>query len=324
MAWARAWVGSLLTLAACGTPSADPATAPYPLPVLEKAGPAVATVGPVTLTQKEIEKRIGGQSPVLVQRFREELDRRKEFVQQQVRFEVLAQEAWQRRMYEDPDMVAELKKAMVQKLIRQELDARTKDQAVSEGELRDAYNKSLDEFIKPETIRLSQIVRRVDDPKARSAARALLERVKGEVLAAEKRNVTGAFGEPARKHSQDPDTATAGGELQFMTRKELEEKYGPDVARVMFEDAKVGDMVVADAADASVLFKKTGLRRAVERTLDQVRPQLRARILRDKRNEAFEAFIVELEKRHHAVVDAEALARMGVSATATAAAPGAP
>lgn len=315
-----ALVCSGVTTVACVRDEA-PTAPPYPVPPVAEGGEVVAKIGPVTLTTAELEKRMAGQGPVLTDRL-SDADKRKEFLEQQVRFELLAQEGWARGMYGDPDVVDATKKAIVQKLLQQELDQRAETQSVSESELRAAYAKAEGDFNKPETIRLSQIVRVVEDEKDRAAERALLSKVKREILEAEKKNQLSAFGEAARAHSEDTATKNGGGELPFMTRAELEAKYGSEVARVMFEDAKIGDTVLADAENASLLMKKTGQRRAIERTLEQVKPQLRARILRDKRNEAFERFTEDLEKKHRAELDLAVLNRMkigGKTATVTGA-----
>jgi hypothetical protein len=72
-----------------------------------------------------------------------------------------------------------------------------------------------------------------------------------------------------------------------------------------------------------VLFKKTGLRRAVERTVEMVKPQLRAKIQRERKNAAFEALFAELEKKYGVDYQLPVLEKMvlgGQVGTSTAAA----
>lgn len=312
-AFFRAWP-VLALVAACDGGSRAAVPPPYPLPEVAEGGAVVAKVGSVTLTSDEIQKRASGQGPVLLERFGD-LERRKDFVEQQVRFELLAQEGWARGMYKDPEILGEYKKALVQKLLKEELDRRTRDVAVTEDELRAAYERAHDEFNKPETLRLSQILRQAPDAKARAEAHALLERVKREVMEAEKKNQTNAFAEAARAHSQDEGTKTAGGDLQFLTRPELEARFGPDGAKEAFEQAAVGELKIIDTQDAVILFKKTGLRRAIERPLEQVKAQIKVRVQRDKRNRAFDALIDELKKKHAVSVDERAVETLQLGGT---------
>ncbi|MEM7677702.1 MAG: hypothetical protein AAF449_17030, partial [Myxococcota bacterium] len=71
---------------------------------------------------------------------------------------------------------------------------------------------------------------------------------------------------------------------------------GDEVAKHMFDEVKVGDLAVANAPNAVVLFKKTGMRRGVNRTFEQVRSQLRGRLAQQKRTEAFNNFVEKLKK----------------------------
>ncbi len=307
---------------AAGCPASPPAEPPYPAPVLETGGKVLTRIGPVTLTTAEIEKRIRQQSPFVRVQLKDPA-KLEQFVDEQIRNEVLAQEAWRQKLYDDPEVESELRRVMIQKLMRDHLQA-VKDQVdTTETELRAAYQERFDEFNKPEKIRLSQIVRFVDDDQERKEARKLLERVKADVLERQKKNDQRAFAEAARAHSEDDNTKLGGGDLQFMSKSELSARYGPDVAEHMFSAVEIGDMAIADAPNAVVLFKKTGKRRAVERTLEQVKPQVRGVLLGEKRTKAFEAYVLEIEQKNGVKIDLEALPSIKVDMNA-ATEPGAP
>lgn len=305
----------LVTLvSACGGGASKAATSapparPYPTPVVATSGQQLAKAGAVVITTDELAKRLAQQGPMIMERMSDQ-ERRKQFLQEQVRFELIAQEAWSKGLQDNPEVIQDLKKLMVQRYIREELDRRTNDANISDSDMHAAYQAAHDEYNKPETVRLSQIVRQVSSDADRKKAHALLEKLKADVIAQEKKNKPNAFAELARDNSEDEATRFGGGELQFMSRKELEAKYGPEVAKVVFESAQVGDMVIADATDATVLFKKTGLRRAVERTLEMVKPQVRARIQRERKNAAFEVLFAELEKKYGVTYDHETLRKM--------------
>ncbi len=291
---------------ACDRSSSQAAgTMPYPPTTMVPGGKVIAKVGPVEITSNEVADRINRQSPFLRSRFTDPA-RKKEFAEQEVHFEVLAQEAWQRRMYEDPRMVKELKKLMVARLVETEIEKRLAE-SIGEAELRAAYTASIDEHQKPERIRLARIVRFVEDDKGRKNARAILEKAKAEILAEEKKGNSGAFDLLAKKYTEDDTTRDKGGDLDFLARTELEAKYGPEVTQVVFDETKVGDIFLVDTPDAVVLFRKSGRRRAVERSFEQVKPQLMARVQRERRNEAMKAFIDELMKAKAVTFDESAL-----------------
>ena len=294
----RAGPAVLLLLAACDQgagPKAPAPGIPYPKPPVATDGKVVAQIGEVAITTSEISARIQAQSPFTRVQLQDPAEKRR-FVDNELRMEVLAQEAWRRGLQDDPQMLAQFKRLVVQRLIAEELKKLESKLEVTDADLQAAYQKKNDEFNKPEKVRVAQIVRYVSDPAARAAADKRLRKVQQDVLAAERKNDVRAFSRMAQEHSEDEATKMGGGDLNFLTRAELAERYGDQVAKFMFDDVKVGDMGVADAPNAVVLFKKTGYRRGVERSLEMVKPQLRGQVLAEKRTELFDAVVADLMK----------------------------
>jgi hypothetical protein len=286
-------------------------------------GQPIASIGGATFGTAEMEQRIRRQSSFMQERY-SDLEVREKFVRNELRFELLAVEGWQRKLYEDPQIVAELKKAIVQRVIRDEQKRIEAEIQISAADLQAGYEASKSDFVKPEQIRLSIAVRYVKTEAERAAAHRRLEKAMQEVFELEKKNVTGGFYKIAQDHSEDEASRSAGGSLAFMDRETLTARWGEAVARAVFEQADVGDMMIGDAENAVVLFKKTGVRRAVNRSLEQVRPQVRNKILQERRNAAFETFLVELEKRHGVSIDRAAIEAMQIPAAAEPSRPSPP
>jgi hypothetical protein len=283
---------------ACSQGPATPAPAagiPYPKPKVSTEGEVVAQVGDVAITTGELKNRLQAQSPFTRVQLQDPAEKKK-FADNEIRMEVLAQEGWRRGLADDPQLQAQFKRLVVQRLINDELKKLESTVEVSEADLQAAYQAKSAEFNKPEKVRVAQIVRYVDTPAARAAAHKALEKVEQEVLAAERKNDVRAFSRMAQTHSEDEATKLGGGDLNFLTRAELSERYGEQVSKFMFDDVKVGDMGIADAPNAVVLFKKTGYRRGVERSLEMVRAQLRGQVLAEKRTALFDAVVADLMK----------------------------
>ena len=308
---------SAAAAAACGN-GAEGDTKPYPAPTLAKEGEVVAKVGPTVFTSAEIEKRMNSQNPFMRQRLSDPKNR-EEWMERELRFEILAQEGWRRGLYKDPEIIAALKKAIVQRIVREEMKRLTTDIEITEAQLRTSYSERTSEFNKPERIRLSQIVRYVETSTARAEARKSLAQAKRRIVIAEKKNDASAFAKEARALSEDEATKKSGGDLQFTSKVELAERYGPEVAELMFVTAKIGDTVQAEAENAVLLLKKTGRRRAVTRTVGQVKPQLRARLLNEKKNERFNAFIKGLWDGIGVTYSTETLSKLEIDLSAPSA-----
>ena len=80
-------------------------------------GKAIATIGDTVITEGEFKARLMRQSPFARARYNTK-EKKVQFLNNMVRFELLAQEAKRRGLDQDPDVQDTMKKVMVQKLIR--------------------------------------------------------------------------------------------------------------------------------------------------------------------------------------------------------------
>src|SRR5437016_13707399 len=86
----------------------------------EKSGPVVAEVGDEKITAEEVRQRLNETSPFLRARY-STVERKKEFLENRVRNEVLAQEAV-RQGYDKSQVVRDqMKRTMIQKLSKIQL-----------------------------------------------------------------------------------------------------------------------------------------------------------------------------------------------------------
>lgn len=307
----------LILVTACSNPEPNGTTAPtlgaYPAPVdMSAEGEVVAQVGEVVFTTRELERRLMNQSPFVRGQLQQDPESLRTWVENQIRIEALAQRAWEKGLQNEPGMQTRIRALLVEELTKREMKAAAKGLEPNDAELIGAYEERRAEFDKPAKVRLSQIVRYVENDRERKKARALLEKIKKDVIAGQKKNDHRVFANAARASSQDEATKLAAGDLQFLTLEELAERYGKAVAKTSFDEAEVGDLYVADAPNAVVLFKKTGRRRAVKRSLEEVRSQLRAALMQKNRQSQFEAWSNEVLRRAGVGIEAEALGKIKV------------
>jgi parvulin-like peptidyl-prolyl isomerase len=309
---------ALLAAAACsggGDDGAEGRTSlqTYPAPPTLSEGSVIAEVGPVAFTTREIERRLRAESPYVREQLRDP-EQLKTWVENEIRLEALAQKAWAEGLHEDEEVLSAIRELLVETYTRRRMKEEVESAEPSQAELIEAYKARDREFNRPAKVRLSQIVRYVDTEAEREKARALLEKILADVIEGQKKNDYTRFNAAAREHSEDEATKLGGGDLQFLTREQLAERYGQEVADASFDDAKVGDLYIADAPNAVVLFKKTGRRRAVERSLEEVRPLLRNQLVQKKRKRAFEAWSQEVMSRMGVAIDEAALAEVEIPA----------
>jgi parvulin-like peptidyl-prolyl isomerase len=293
-------VSGCLAVIACESDASK--ARPYPAPEVSSDGARVASIGPVALTTVELEHRIDQQSPFIKNQM-VSLEQRRKFVENEVRTELLAQEGWKRRLYDDPQVLQELKRAIVHRMINEQMRSIQAETEVSDRDLEAAYERKRDEYNKPEKVRLSQIVLSAGDATSRRDARKRLESLKAGLEDEAKRGNDLAFAEAAKRISEDPSAKGTGGDLQFLSKEELTAAHGPEIARRLFDELEVGELTIVETPKSLALFKKTGKRRAVVRTLEMVKPQLAAEVLNEKKNKAFEAAMERMKEAARVVID---------------------
>jgi peptidyl-prolyl cis-trans isomerase C len=270
----------------------------------KKSGPVVAEGGGIAVTADELKAKLDEQSPFVRARYTT-LDRKKEFLENLIRFELLAKEAEKKGLDKDPEIQATVKKIMVQKLVRQAFDEG--QNAASEVDAKAYYDEHLDEFVKPERVRVSLIW--LDAPVGspdRAAKLAEAKKVLVKVKTEEARNPL-AFGTIARAVSTDAATKTAGGDVGYRTQDELGQQYSKELAAAAFALRDVGQETdVVETPQGFGIVKLMARQVALSRSFDEVKPQLVARVGREKRTKDFDEYVKGLrEKAGVKIHDAE-------------------
>ncbi len=279
----------------------------------KKSGEVVATVGDDVITVDDFMAKLDEQSPFIRARYTS-LERKKEFLDNLVRFEVLAQEAKRRGLDRDPEVLATVEKVMVQKLIRAEFDEATAGNDLPEEDLRKYYDEHIEDYVKPERVRVSHIflaapASGAERAKAKSAAAKLLAEVKGKEAGTDKT----AFVITAKEKSEDEATKAAGGDLSFKTREELAGMWGDKFAQAALglkAIGEIGDLV--ETEKGFHLVKLTGRQNSLDRPFDQVKTQIQNRLSRDKRTQAFDDFVAGLKLKANVQVKEDVLEKIEV------------
>lgn len=149
-----------------------------------------------------------------------------------------------------------------------DLEALKKQVSVSEDELKKYYEQNASRYTAPEERRASHILVAVaKDASADARAKA---KAKAETLLAEVKAHPDSFAELAKKNSDDPGSASKGGDLDFFARGAMVKP---------FEDAafgmKVGDISGVVASDFGFhIIKLTGIRGGERKPFEAVKPEI--------------------------------------------------
>jgi peptidyl-prolyl cis-trans isomerase C len=288
-------------------------------PGVQKSGPAVAQGDGILITADELKARLDEQSPFLRQRY-QTLDRKKEFLDSQIRFELLARAAEKEGLASDPDVQLTMKKAMVQKMLQKrfsDADGAT----IPDAEVQKYYESHRDDYVKAPRIRLAGGLVAAG-PADRAAKAAQARKALSQIQAAEKKDPL-ALQAWARQSSDDAPSKAAGGDLGFRSQAELAAQYGPALADAAAA-LKEGQTVLVETPAGFWILRLLGRQEGVERTMEQVKTQISAQLLREKRTKAFDDYVKKLREDSHVTVNDAELEKVQVSQGGAPGMPGMP
>lgn len=274
----------------------------------EQASQPLATIGETQITVGEFAERLADQSPYLRARFNSP-ERRREFLENMIRFELLAQEADRRGLDELPDVVRSRNQSMIQQLMREQFEDRIRLEDVTDADVEAFYQAHEDEFHKPPQVRASAVgfADRAAAQRALTAQLAHPEDVE-------------AFRELAASQS-DADLAERRGDLGFFGEDGVRGNDQPDVPQAVaiaaFGIERIGGLhgEVVEAADRFWVVKLTGRRPALVRSLEEARRPIQNRIWRERRDQAVEDFVAELRAAADVEVNPSVLESVRIDVT---------
>jgi peptidyl-prolyl cis-trans isomerase C len=245
----------------------------------------VARIDGRAITRSEFEQHLNRQPPYVRARYRSP-ERRKELLENLIRFEVLALEAQKRGYGRDPDVVRFVKQRSIEEMIRKELDGAIKPDDIPEAELASYYRAHPELFTQAEAVRVSQIL-----VKDRAQATRILQEVRTLPPRDEK-----AFRRLVELHSQDEDSKQRGGDLTFL------ERDSPDQPRVVVEAAhrlaEIGDLSEPVESEKGFhILKLTQRRAGFLRPFEEVKTQVRARLHQERRAKKMEEWVHSMRER---------------------------
>ncbi len=276
------------------SPSSPPQSA-------EELKAPLAKIDDVTITLGEFQERINRQSPYIRARYTS-LEQKKEFLDSLIRFEILAKEAYRRGYDKDPEVVRTMKQVMIQKLMRDEFDTKVTADSVTDAEMKTYYDANVADYVKPEEVRVSAIILK----NKAQADRVLLE-AHGDAGKTNK-----GFRDLVTKYSADEESKLRGGDLRYVdaSNKDLPQP----VIKAAFTLMNTGDVSgVVDAGNGQFyILKQTGRRKAMTKTFDDAKPQIRNKLFREKRLQAQKDFIDNLKNQAKIEINEPNLAKVRI------------
>lgn len=245
------------------------------------AGPAVIHGGGISLTAADVKARLSAQ-PSPVRLSLEQPGRKREFVENMISFELLAHQATQEGLLDDPAVQFALKRALVARLHERFKESRAAAETVPEPEARKYYDDHLADFGRPARVRAAVILVNGEDAPRRAAR--LLSRLQGGAR----------FEDLARQESADESTRALGGDAGLKTREELA-IYGTEVAEAAFAlAAKETTRSAVETPQGLFIVRVLERQEAQARPFEDLKGSIAARILEEKIDGEYDAMVKKL------------------------------
>lgn len=239
------------------------------------------------VTVGDLEDAIAATGTFTQQRFLDQATL-KALLDRSLRFELLANEGFRRGYDKNASVVNSVKQNAVQAMLKAEIDAKVTPKTVAPEAVQKYYDAHIDEFVRPEMRRASQI-----QLPNEADAKSVLEQAKGADVR--------SFRELARLRSADEVSKLRGGDLRYFDAKGKPEEPGPNLdpalAKAAFALKTVGDTsgIIKTEAGYSIV-RLTGLRAAHSETVKEADERIRMRLWREQREAAIDALLTELKK----------------------------
>ena len=264
-------------------------------------GNVLAQINDTVITVTDLEDRLNNQSPYVRARYAS-VEQKKEYLDNLVKFEVLAAEAKKQGIDRDPEVVRTMKQVMIQKLLRSRFD-KFKQEDISDADVQRYFDGHPEEFNRPPEIRASLILVADEATAKKVAADARLQGLENL-----------GFRTLVNEYSIDQETKERGGDLRFFDQNNRE--LPSEIVDAAFKLVNIGDVSpVVKTARGYALLKLTGQRRALSRTLSEVTPQIRAKLFRERRQRLMDDYEDSLRKASSVQVFADKLPLVRVDLT---------
>lgn len=275
----------------------------------ENAGPVIATVGENRIhagaCEQFIKARHVSTGPHLVKTARKRL-------RDMLATETLYQEALRMKIDQTPEARRRIRQIIIQQLLEEEVAKPVNQWRITDRELREYYERHLDEFSSPEQVRISDIFIAVPSgatPKQKEEKRAIADEVLKK--AGENRNRIFGFRNLISRYSDIPGSWPRG-DTGFFDRRGRPVGIPQALVNAAFALKRTGQVAdhVIETSDGFHVIMLTGRRSAMKKSLREVAPALKRRMKREERERRRREFMEMVMNKAHIEINEDAFKKV--------------
>jgi peptidyl-prolyl cis-trans isomerase C len=262
----------------------------------------LAQVGSHKLTLEEFETQIQSLPPQLQMALLRNPQLKEQFLDRWVDITLIAQEARDKKLDQDPEIQAKIEDIMnavlAQEFLQREIEGKVK---ITDDEIETYFKGHEEEFTNPESVKARHILLTVPeeaDEKAWKEAESKARDIKKKLENGED------FAKLAKEYSDDPGSKDKGGDLGFFTKGRMV----PEFESVAFslKPSELSDPVKTNFGYHIVQVQEK--KAASTKTLTEVHAQIRQTLQREKQQQLQDALIEKLKAKYPVKVNKDLLA----------------
>jgi peptidyl-prolyl cis-trans isomerase C len=261
----------------------------------------LAQVGSYKLTLEEFENQVQSLPPQLQMALLRNPQMKEQFLDRWVDITLIAQEARDRKLDQDPEVQAKIEDIMnavlAQEFLHREIEGKV---GITDDEIETYYKGHEDEFTNPESVKARHILLKVPegaDDKAWQEAGSKAEDIKKKLENGED------FVELAKKYSDDPGSKNKGGDLGFFTKGRMVPEF--ESAAFSLKPGELSDPVKTKFGYHIIEVKEK--KAASTKTLTEVQAQIRQTLQREKQQQLQDKLIEKLKAKYPVKVNKDLL-----------------
>ena len=253
--------------------------------VLAPASDVVARMGKNVITVDDVQEQLNRREAFIRARYTAP-EKKKEFLDGLVQFELLAEEALKKGYQNDPDLIRMYKQWLVARLVQKHFDPQYDAKAIPQEEVRSYYEAHKQEMLRPERRRAGEIVVKTEAVANKVVA---LARKLGQADSA-------GFTELVSGFTEDPVGQRRNGETGALVASGANSQTPKPVIDVVFSLPKPGDVgFPVKVNEAFHVVRLLAIEPSAIPPFEEMEAQIRERLNKDRRDKGMVEWVSKIK-----------------------------
>jgi peptidyl-prolyl cis-trans isomerase C len=240
------------------------------------------------------------------------IDARRQLLDSMILLELMAREAERAGLGDGPDFKEGGKRMMVQRLVQKRFHDPEGPRTVSDGDVRDHYERNVGQYVQPVRMRVAHITLEAPEGSAvRSARQAEARRLRARLLRETATNPE-AFEAEIITIAREGNPETHGAFLDLLSKEQLAQTFTPAIAEAAWALPPGQPSQVLPSPRGLHILQGYGGQPATSVSLEQARGGIQVVLYQARMAEAYRQWSAQLREKAQVRIDEAELSRVGV------------